>query len=69
MYWNLYAAEIPKKNHVYYHYLSNIYIGNLCCDNIIVPPNQTAENVYNIFLRNDTLSGVTVVDSGILLWG
>ncbi|MDR3644336.1 MAG: EAL domain-containing protein, partial [Clostridia bacterium] len=50
-----------KKNHLYYHYLSNIYIGNLCRDNITVMPGDLIENVYNIFLSDDSISGVTII--------
>jgi EAL domain-containing protein (putative c-di-GMP-specific phosphodiesterase class I)/GGDEF domain-containing protein/CBS domain-containing protein len=51
-----------KKNHLYYNYVSNIYIGNLCCNNTTVSPNDLSENVYNLFLSNPSLSGVTVVN-------
>lgn len=53
-----------KRNHLYNHYLSSIYIGNLCKSNDTVSPSDTSESVYNLFLSNDLLSAVTVVNSG-----
>lgn len=50
-----------KKNHIYNHYLSDIYIGNLCRNNVTVSSEDTAESVYNLFLGNSLLAGVTVV--------
>lgn len=55
-----------KRNHIYNHYLSNIYIGNLCTGNPVVAPSDMAESVYDIFLKNELLSGVTVVDNGFV---
>ncbi len=53
-----------QNNNLYFHYLSGIYIGNLCRSSATVPPNATAEQVYNIFLKDDAVSGVTVVSDG-----
>lgn len=53
-----------KRNHLYNHFVSNIYIGNLCTDNVVVSPKDIAEDVYNIFLTNSLLWGVTVVNRG-----
>lgn len=53
-----------QRNHLYYHDLTSIYIGNLSTGNLTVSPSQTAEGVYDLFLRNDLLSGVTVVREG-----
>lgn len=44
--------------------LSGIYIGNLSTENVTVKPGDTAEDVYGLFLKNDMLSGVAVVQSG-----
>lgn len=52
------------KNHTYYHYLSNIYIGNLCCNSHTVSPDMLSENVYQIFLKDSALLGITVVNGG-----
>ena len=51
-----------KKNQIYNHFLSGFFIGNLCRSNITVSPMDRAENVYNIFLGDDSIQGVTVVD-------
>jgi EAL domain-containing protein (putative c-di-GMP-specific phosphodiesterase class I)/GGDEF domain-containing protein/CBS domain-containing protein len=56
-----------KRNNIYYHFLSSVYIGNLCRNNVTVSPSDTAENVYNIFLSDDSLLGVTVVNRGIVV--
>lgn len=61
---NSIKSRNSKKNHIYYHYLSNIYIGNLCKSNITVAPGEIAENVYNILLSDDLTTGVTVVSHG-----
>ncbi|HEX3027298.1 MAG TPA: GGDEF domain-containing protein [Clostridia bacterium] len=53
-----------QRNHVFNHCISDIYIGNLCRGNVTVSPEDLAENVYNIFLSNDDLLGVTVVLKG-----
>lgn len=50
-----------KKNYSNNHFLSNICIGNLCRNNITVSSEDTAENVYNLFLTNSNLSGITVI--------
>lgn len=49
-----------QKNH-YYRSLSNFYIGNLSRNNPTVFPDDLADDVYNLFLGNDNLIGVTVV--------
>ena len=49
-----------KKNH-YYRSLSNFYIGNLGCSNPTVFPEDRADEVYNLFLADDNLSGLTAV--------
>lgn len=51
-----------KKNHVYHHYLSSIFIGNICRANAVVSPLSTAEEVYDLFLSDHDLLSVTVVD-------
>lgn len=43
-------------------FLSNISIGDLCRTNITVPAQETSENVYNLFLSNSLLSGISVVN-------
>ncbi|MFT8888406.1 MAG: diguanylate cyclase [Ethanoligenens sp.] len=45
-------------------YLSNIYIGNLCCDSYTVLPNMFSGQVYDIFLKKHTRIGITVVQNG-----
>ena len=53
-----------RKNHVYFNCLSNIYIGNLCRENKYIKPGELAQAVYNIFLEDSALTGVTVIDDG-----
>ncbi|SHI17865.1 diguanylate cyclase (GGDEF) domain-containing protein [Sporobacter termitidis DSM 10068] len=57
-----------QKNHQFRH-VSNFYIGNLCFDGITVGPNDLAGNVYNYFLSDENLSGVTVVDANMEILG
>jgi EAL domain-containing protein (putative c-di-GMP-specific phosphodiesterase class I)/GGDEF domain-containing protein/CBS domain-containing protein len=57
-----------KKNHSYRN-VSNLYVGNLCCDGVVVSPGDTAETVYNVFLKDDNLMGVTVVDNDLNVLG
>jgi diguanylate cyclase (GGDEF)-like protein len=57
-----------KKNHAYRH-VSNLYVGNLCCDGTVVAPGDTAAAVYNMFLKDENLMGVTVVGSDMTVLG
>ena len=54
-------ASNAHKNHIY-RSVSNYYIGNLCCEGITVSPTDLAGNVFNYFLRNESMMGVTVLD-------
>lgn len=54
------------KNHTYYHYLSNIYIGNLCYNSHTVSSDTLSEDVYQIFLKDSALLGITVVNHGVV---
>ncbi len=51
-----------QKNHVYFSSLSTVYVGNYCSENKVIGPADNASDVYNIFLSNPSLTGVTVVD-------
>jgi EAL domain-containing protein (putative c-di-GMP-specific phosphodiesterase class I)/GGDEF domain-containing protein/CBS domain-containing protein len=55
-------SENAKKNY-YYHDSSSYFVGNLCRENKIVSPDDLAESVYNLFACDETLFGVTVVNS------
>lgn len=57
-----------KKNQSYRN-VSNLYIGNLCCDGVVVPPDATAEAVYNLFLKDNNLMGVTVANQEKVVLG
>lgn len=60
-------SENSKRNHVYHHNLSSIYIGNLSMPNPTVSPDQTAEDVYDLFLKKELIPGVAVVKDGIVV--
>ena len=56
-----------QRNHLCSSLISKITIGSLCRRNPTVPPEEAAENVYQMFLAEPELIGVTVVkDGGIL---
>jgi diguanylate cyclase (GGDEF)-like protein len=56
-----------QKNHEFRN-VSNYYIGNLCAEGITAAPTDLAGDVYNYFLSNENLMGVTIVncDMGVL---
>jgi diguanylate cyclase (GGDEF)-like protein len=49
--------------------VSNYYIGNLCSEGITVSPKDLAGDVYNHFLTNENLMGVTIVNSDMEVLG
>lgn len=51
-----------QKNHVYFSSLSTVYVGNYCSENKTIGLTENASEVYNIFLSDPTLIGVTVVE-------
>jgi EAL domain-containing protein (putative c-di-GMP-specific phosphodiesterase class I)/GGDEF domain-containing protein/CBS domain-containing protein len=57
-----------KKNQTYRN-VSNLYVGNLCSNGVIVPPDVSVEYVYNLFLKDDNLMGVTVVEQNMTVLG
>ncbi len=57
-----------QKNHQY-RKLSSFYIRNLCCGGVVVSPDDLAGSVYNCFLADDNLLGVTVVNAGLEVLG
>jgi EAL domain-containing protein (putative c-di-GMP-specific phosphodiesterase class I)/GGDEF domain-containing protein/CBS domain-containing protein len=57
-----------KKNHSYRN-VSNLYIGNLSSDGVVVPPEITAEAIYNLFLKDNNLMGVTVINKDKVVLG
>lgn len=57
-----------QKNHQFRN-VSNFYIGNLCYEGITVSPNDSAGIVYNHFLSDDNLIGVTIVNSDMEVLG
>lgn len=57
-------SENAKKNHLFFHCLANVYIGNLCRPNPTVSPSDMALSVYALFLQNDGLMGVAVTEDG-----
>lgn len=58
------ARYNAKKGHGLYHCLTNTFIGDICRHNITVTSDDLAENVYKLFLKDDLLTGITVVDQG-----
>ena len=54
------AGNAQKNQH--YRSVSSFYIGNLCCGGVTVSPGDLSGTVYNHFLSDDSLLGVTVVN-------
>lgn len=50
-----------KKNNMNNNAISNIYIQHLCTSSYIVKPQEKVSDVYEIFKRNPSYSGLTVV--------
>lgn len=50
-----------QKNNTY-RTLSSFYIGNLCSDGVTVFPTDNAGDVYNHFLKDENLLGITVIN-------
>ena len=57
-----------QKNHQFRN-VSNFYIGNLCVEGITVGQRDLAGTVYNHFLDDENLVGVTVVGPGMEVLG
>jgi diguanylate cyclase (GGDEF)-like protein len=57
-----------QKNHQYRN-AANFYIGNLCSEGVTVSPNETAGAVYNHFLVDENLLGVTVISKDMEVLG
>ncbi len=54
-------ASNAQKNHIFRN-VTTYYIGNLCSLGVTVSPSDLAGDVFNHFLRNESMMGVTVVD-------
>ncbi len=52
-----------QKNHLHNN-VRHLYIGNLSCDNETAHPFQLTQDVYNIFLEQPNLIGITIVGQG-----
>jgi diguanylate cyclase (GGDEF)-like protein len=50
-----------QKNH-HFRTVTSFYIGNLCCEGVTVSPRDLAGEVYNNFLCDENLMGVTVIN-------
>jgi diguanylate cyclase (GGDEF)-like protein len=50
-----------RKNH-HFRAVTSFFIGNLCDKGITVSPQDLAGEVYNIFLCDDNLTGVTIIN-------
>ncbi len=61
-------ASNAQKNHIY-RSVSNYYIGNLCSQSVTVSPTDLAGDVFNYFLRNESMMGVTVLDDNRYVLG
>ena len=55
-------AANAQKNHIF-RSISNYFISNLCCEGVTVCPFDMAGDVFNHFLRNENMMGVTIVDT------
>ena len=52
-----------QKNHLY-NSVHQLFIGNLSCDNETAPPHRLTQDIYNTFLEQPNLSGITIVNNG-----
>lgn len=57
-----------QKNHQFRN-VSTFYIRNLYCEGITVSPNELAGAVYNHFLNDENLFGVTIVNNDFIVLG
>ena len=51
-----------SKNQFFANRLSNIYISNLVRDTLTVSPKEKAGNVHELFIRNQDVTGITIID-------
>ena len=60
-------ASNAQKNH-HFRAVTSFYIGNLCGEGITASPQDLAGEVYDAFLRDENLMGITVVNEKKRSW-
>lgn len=48
-------------------YFSNIHIGSLCCDSDYIPPHMLSGEVHQLFMKEPTRLGITIVQNGYVI--